>query len=249
MGRTLVRAIAAAPDLSLAGATERPGSGELGRDAGAVAGLEPAGVAITDDPAQAAAGADVWIDFTTPAAVLAALAAVPCPLVIGATGFDPAQDAQIAHAAQSRAIVKSGNFSLGVALLAALVRQAAARLGPEWDIEITEAHHRRKIDAPSGTALLLGEAAAQGRGVSLAGARMPADRNGSRPEGGIGFSVIRGGGIIGDHSVALVAEEEAITLSHRAFDRGLFAKGALAAARWAQGKPAGLYGVADVLGV
>lgn len=249
MGQALVRAIADAPDLVLIGATERPGASALGKDAGAVAGVEPVGVVLVDDPRRAAAGADVWIDFTTPAAVLAALAAVPCPMVIGATGFAAEQDAAVAEAARSRAIVKAGNFSLGVAFVAALARQAAARLGPEWDIEITEAHHRRKTDAPSGTALLLGEASAQGRGAALADLRLPAERSGVRPAGGIGFAVVRGGGVIGDHSVAFIADEEEVVLSHRAFDRALFAKGALVAARWTRGRPAGLYGIADVLGI
>ena len=157
----------------------------------------------------------------------------------------------MAEAARSVAIVKSGNFSIGVNILAGLVQQAAARLGPDlWDIEIFEAHHRRKIDAPSGTAKLLAEAAARGRGASLAGLTLPLRDGvtGPREPGGIGFSVMRGGGIVGEHSVIFAAEEEIITLSHSARERALFARGALVAAAWLRGKPAGLYGMAEVLG-
>ena len=157
----------------------------------------------------------------------------------------------MAEHAKRIAIVRSGNFSLGVNVLAALVEQAAARLGAGWDIEITEAHHRRKIDAPSGTALLLGEAAAHGRNAPLSELRLkPYDGvTGERPEGRIGFSVIRGGGIVGEHDVRFVAEREALTLSHTAFDRAVFADGALAAAAWAADKPPGLYSMRDVLGL
>jgi 4-hydroxy-tetrahydrodipicolinate reductase len=252
MGRAVIAAAAADPRFELAGACERHGAPELGRDAGSLAGLDPLGVTLTDNPAEAAATASVLVDFTTPAATIAALAAAPhCAFVIGATGFSPEQEATIATAARSRPIVKSGNFSLGVNVLAALVRKAAAILGPEWDIEIVEAHHRRKADAPSGTALLLGEAAAAGRAAPLETLRLPPHDGltGPRTPGGIGFAVVRGGGIIGEHEVILAAEDEVVRLSHQARERSLFARGALAAAAWATGQPPGLYDMADVLGL
>ena len=205
--------------------------------------------------ADALATADVVIDFTTPAASVAlaqACAARGGPaLVIGSTGFDEAQLAAIAEAARAVAIVRAGNFSLGVNMLMGLVEQAARRLGPDgYDIEIFEAHHRRKVDAPSGTALMLGEAAARGRNVELDKvARHARDGiTGPRPTGEIGFSVMRGGGVIGEHSVTFAADEEILTLSHSARDRGLFARGAVAAARWVAGRPAGEYDMRDVLG-
>ncbi|MET0547559.1 MAG: 4-hydroxy-tetrahydrodipicolinate reductase, partial [Caulobacterales bacterium] len=185
------------------------------------------------------------------AATATALAGSGLAFVIGATGFEAEHEAEIAEAAKKSAILKSGNMSLGVNLLAALARQAAARLGEDWDIEIYEAHHRRKVDAPSGTALLLGHAAAEGRGVDLNAAKIPArdGLTGPRPKGGIGFAVVRGGGIVGDHDVAFVSDSEIVKLSHHAADRSIFAKGALAAARWVHGKPPGLYSMAQVLGV
>lgn len=203
----------------------------------------------------ALAVSDVVVDFTTPeaSAALAAQAAArggPA-LVLGATGFDAAQLAAIAEAARSVAIVRAGNFSLGVNLLMGLVRQAARALPADYDIEIFEAHHRRKVDAPSGTALMLGAAAAEGRGVALADVERRArdGLTGARPAGEIGFSVVRAGGIIGDHSVIFAAEQEVLTLSHSSRDRGLFARGALAAAVWAARQPAGEYDMQDVLGL
>jgi 4-hydroxy-tetrahydrodipicolinate reductase len=203
----------------------------------------------------ALAAADVVIDFTAAeaSAELAACAAErggPA-LVIGSTGFDKAQLAAIAEAAAKVAIVRAGNFSLGVSMLMGLVAVAAHSLPAEdWDIEIVEAHHGRKVDAPSGTALMLGEAAAQGRGADLSKvARRGRDGiTGARPFGEIGFSVIRGGGIVGEHSVILASEDEILTLSHSARDRRLFARGAAAAARWVAGKPPGQYDMQDVLG-
>ncbi|MGE3867142.1 MAG: 4-hydroxy-tetrahydrodipicolinate reductase [Hyphomonadaceae bacterium] len=250
MGRALIRAIAEADDLALAGGCERPGAAEVGAPLASLGGKGEG--KVTDAPAAAAAQADVWIDFTTPAATLAALPAIAGHVkaaVIGATGFDAAGERAVADAARSMAIVKSGNFSLGVNMLAALVREAAARLGEGWDIEIVEAHHRRKIDAPSGTALLLGEAAAEGRGEKL-GKLPPRDGvTGPRPAGGIGFAVVRGGGVVGEHEVLFAAEEEVVKLSHVALDRALFARGALRAARWAADKAPGLYSMRDVLGL
>jgi 4-hydroxy-tetrahydrodipicolinate reductase len=199
---------------------------------------------------------DVIVDFSTPDASTAlarAAAARGGPaLVIGPTGFSAEQESDIARAAGRVAIVKSGNFSLGVNLLAGLVEQAARRLdAADWDVEVFEAHHRRKVDAPSGTALMLGEAAARGRAVSLAdvAVRGRDGLTGPRPGGAIGFSVLRGGGIVGEHSVILAAEDEILTLSHSARDRRLFARGALAAAIWAARRAPGLYDMIDVLGL
>jgi len=203
---------------------------------------------------QALAAAEVVTDFTVPeaSAALAEQAAGRggVALVIGSTGFSPDQLRRIDQAAQRIAIVRSGNFSLGVNMLLGLVERAARSLPADFDIEVCEAHHRRKVDAPSGTALMLGEAAAQGRGLSLAQARLPPHDGITGPRAdGIGFSVVRGGGIIGEHSVAFIAEEETLTLSHSAQDRGLFARGALAAALWVARRPAGLYDMQDVLGL
>ena len=199
--------------------------------------------------------ADVVIDFTNAAAsttLAAACAERGGPaLVIGSTGFDAAQLAAIAAASTKIAIVRAANFSLGLNMLMGFVEQAARRLGPEaWDIEIFEAHHRRKVDAPSGAALMLGEAAAHGRGVALDGvAKRGRDGiTGARPAGEIGFSVMRGGGIVGEHSVSFIAEDEILTLSHSAQDRGLFARGAVVAARWVAARLPGEYDMRDVLG-
>lgn len=203
----------------------------------------------------ALAASQVVIDFTTGAAsadlAMAAAKAGGVALVIGSTGFTAEEEAAIAEAAKSVPIVKAGNYSLGVNMLMGLVRQAAAKLGPEFDIEVYEAHHRRKVDAPSGTALMLGEAAAEGRGVRLtdAAVRVRDGITGAREEGSIGFSVVRGGGIVGEHSVIFAGEEEVLTLSHSARDRSLFARGAVAAAAWVAGRPAGLYDMQDVLGL
>jgi 4-hydroxy-tetrahydrodipicolinate reductase len=194
--------------------------------------------------------ADVVVDFTTAEASRCAERGGPA-LVIGSTGFEDRHLTAIADAAARIAIVRAGNFSLGINMLMGLVRQAAKALPADWDIEITEAHHRRKVDAPSGTALMLGEAAATGRGLELAqAARRARDGiTGERPAGEIGFSVVRGGGIVGEHSVIFAAEEEILTLSHSARDRALFARGALAAAKWVMGRPPGEYDMQDVLGL
>lgn len=255
MGRALIRAASLRGDLRIVGGAERPGSGAIGADLGLLAGCDPLGILAVDSVPAAAAHADIWIDFSAPGATLSALDDLEqTPVrgaIIGTTGLSPTQEAAISAAAKRLAIVRSGNFSLGVHALAALVRQAAQKLGAGWDIEIVEAHHWRKVDAPSGTALLLGEAAAQGRGRTLAEMRLP-PRDGvgdERPEGGIGFSSIRGGGIVGMHDVIFAAEREVVTLSHQALDRAVFADGALAAALWAEGKPPGLYAVNDVLGL
>lgn len=240
MGRAVARCAEGREDMIVSARFERPGI------------ADPALVSIDE----ALGLCDAVIDFTTPGASAALAAAcadrAQAPaLIIGSTGFDAEQEAVMARAAGRLTIVKAGNFSLGVNMLLGLVRQAAAALpARDWDIEVFEAHHRRKVDAPSGTALMLGEAAAAGRGVDLAShsERGRDGQTGPRAPGAIGFSVLRGGDIIGEHSVSFAADEEVLTLSHSARDRGLFAKGALAAAVWAQGKPPGLYDMQDVLG-
>lgn len=204
----------------------------------------------------ALADAQAIIDFTIPEASVAlaetiAAAGGGIALVIGSTGFTAEQDARLAKAAEKVTIVRSGNFSLGVNMLMGLVRQAAAALpASDWDIEVFEAHHKRKIDAPSGTALMLGQAAADGRGVVLSEVedRARDGVTGPRKEGSIGFSVVRGGGIIGEHSVIFAGESESLTIAHSAIDRGLFARGAVAAAVWAQGQAPGIYDMQQVLG-
>ncbi len=248
MGAALAHAVAQRTDIAIVGASARAGSPILGAE------IAP-GVTIVDDPARAAKDADVWIDFSTPDATQAALAALGGTSVraaiIGTTGMTAETDAAIADAGKRLAIVRSGNFSLGVNILAGLVRQTAERLGPEWDIEIVEAHHRRKVDAPSGTALMLGEAAAVGRGKSLHDLRLEPREGvtGSRTEGGIGFAVVRGGGIVGEHEVIFAAESESLRFTHVAGDRSLFAQGAVHAALWAATQKPGVYSMQDVLGL
>jgi 4-hydroxy-tetrahydrodipicolinate reductase len=255
MGLTLIRTIAAVDGVRLAGAIERPGSPQLGRDAGELAGTGACGVAITDDPLPVFARADGVLDFTSPAATVefagyAAQAGVVH--VIGTTGCAPGDDDRIAAAARHTAIVKSGNMSLGVNLLAVLVEQAARALDPaDFDIEVLEMHHRNKVDAPSGTALLLGAAAARGREADLAAesVRVRDGHTGPRRSGSIGFATLRGGSVVGDHSVILAGTGERIVLSHHAEDRVIFARGAVKAALWARGRKPGLYSMRDVLGL
>ena len=255
MGQALIRAIASVPGATVAAAIERKGSPQVGRDAGELAGLGSIGVKISDDPLPVFAKADGVLDFTAPAASVefAGFAAQARIVhVIGTTGCGPEDDAKIAAAARHATIVKSGNMSLGVNLLAVLVEQAAKALGPEdFDIEILEMHHRMKVDAPSGTALLLGEAAAQGRAIGLAenSVRVRDGHTGARKPGTIGFATLRGGSVVGEHSVLLSGPGERITLSHHAEDRAIFARGAVKAALWARGKKAGLYSMRDVLGL
>ena len=253
MGRTLIRALAESEDLHLGYALERSGHPDIGQDSGTLAGLPPSGVLLGTDALAALADSDAVLDFTSPAAgvALADLAAQARIVhVIGTTGYTDDDMARVRAAARHAVIVKSGNMSLGVNLLAALVREAAKAL-PNYDIEIVEMHHRMKVDAPSGTALLLGEAAAVGRGIELAPHRLPGrDGNtGARPDGAIGFASLRGGTVVGDHIVTLAGPFERIELGHRAEDRMIFARGALAAARWGQGKKPGLYSMADILGL
>jgi 4-hydroxy-tetrahydrodipicolinate reductase len=253
MGRMLVKTIAETPGVRLSAAIERAGAPALGQDAGLLAGVGATGVTISDDPAAALANADGAIDFSAPAATLAiaALAArARIALVVGTTGLSEDDLASLAAAARHAPVVRSGNMSLGVNLLARLTREAARALGQEFDIEIVEMHHRMKVDAPSGTALLLGEAAAQGRGVTLSehSERGRDGVTGARRPGAIGFASLRGGTVVGDHSVIFAGDGERIVLSHHAEDRALFARGALKAALWARGRKPGLYSMADVLG-
>ncbi|AZO40466.1 MULTISPECIES: 4-hydroxy-tetrahydrodipicolinate reductase [Mesorhizobium] len=255
MGQTLIRAIHTIPGARVIGAVERAGSPYLGKDAGELAGVGRIDVAIGDDPLPVFARADGVLDFTTPAssAEFAGYAAQARIVhVIGTTGCTADDNARIAAAARHATIVKSGNMSLGVNLLAVLVEQAARALdADDFDIEILEMHHKHKVDAPSGTALLLGEAAAAGRGIELAGndVRVRDGHTGVRKTGSIGFATLRGGSVVGDHSVLLAGTGERITLSHHAEDRAIFARGAVKAALWARGKKPGLYSMRDVLGL
>jgi 4-hydroxy-tetrahydrodipicolinate reductase len=238
MGRAVAAAVQEDPRLQLAARFDRPGASDPD--------LVPQAAALAE--------AEVVIDFTTGSASTALAEACAerggPALVIGSTGFDEAELGRLAAAAGKVAILRAGNFSLGVNMLMGLVEQAARALPADYDIEVFEAHHRRKIDAPSGTALMLGEAAARGRGVELSAVARHAREGitGARPQGEIGFSVVRAGGIIGEHSVIFGSDEEILTLSHSARDRSLFAKGAVAAARWLAGRPPGAYDMRDVLG-
>lgn len=254
MGRQLVKAAHEAGH-ALSGGSEAPGSSYLGQDLGTIIGLEPLGATAHAGMTEAGKGADVWIDFTMPSATLMALSMLPTlgvkAAIVGTTGFSDGDLAQIKTASERIAIVKAGNFSLGVNLLEALVRQAAARLGEDWDIEILETHHNRKVDAPSGTALMLGEAAAEGRGKPLNALRSgPYDGpDAKRKPGQIGFSVRRMGDVIGEHDVTFGSDMEIVSLSHTALDRAVFAHGAIKAAEWAANQPPGLYDMSHVLGV
>jgi 4-hydroxy-tetrahydrodipicolinate reductase len=254
MGKMLIKTIAETPGLTLSAALERPDAPSVGQDAGLAAGGGPLGVKVSDDPLAALLNADGVIDFSAPTATveMAALTAQARVVhVIGTTGLSEGDMSGIAAAARHAAIVRSGNMSLGVNLLARLVRDAARALAEEFDIEIVEMHHRGKVDAPSGTALLLGEAAAKGRGMSLSehSERGRDGITGARKPGAVGFASLRGGTAIGDHSVIFAGEGERIVLSHHAEDRSLFARGAIKAALWARGRKPGLYSMADVLGL
>jgi len=254
MGQMVIREITASGKARLVGALERPGHSWIGRDVGTVSGGPALGVTVTDDPLEAFARAQAVIDFTAPAATVAfaALAAQARAVhVIGTTGLAPNDLTGIAAAARHAVIVRAGNMSLGVNLLVRLTQKVAAALDTDFDIEIVEAHHRRKIDAPSGTALMLGQAAADGRGVALDDV---SDRGrdgitGARTRGHIGFSSIRGGDIVGEHDVIFAAPGERIVLRHIATDRIIFARGALRAALWGQDRKPGEYDMMDVIGL
>ena len=254
MGQMLVRTVTQTPGVCVHAALERDGSPALGRDSGALAGVGENGVPITADALEAVVHADGILDFSAPAvtvtmAMLAAQARVAH--VIGTTGLGAAELAKIAAASRHAPIVRSGNMSLGVNLLAALVEKAARALGPAWDIEILEMHHRMKVDAPSGTALLLGEAAAEGRAIALAdhSVRSRDGHTGARRDGDIGFATLRGGTVVGDHTVIFAGAGERLSLTHNAEDRGIFARGAVQAALWARGRKPGEYTMTDVLGL
>lgn len=254
MGRALIRAIAETDGAMVTGALEAPGSQLIGQDAGQLAGLPPNGVTISGDLWTLTADADGILDFTVPAATLANVAVAAqrrLVHVIGTTGLSPSDDAVIQSVTTRATVVKSGNMSLGVNLLAALVKRVAQSLDDSFDIEIVEMHHRAKIDAPSGTALLLGQAAAAGRKVELdeRSVRGRDGVTGARRAGDIDFASLRGGTVTGDHSVIFAGPYERLELTHKAEDRMIFAHGALKAALWARGKTPGLYSMADVLGL
>ena len=254
MGRMLTEVIAASGKARLTGAVVRSGHAWIGRDLGTCLGTAPMGVTVTDDPLTAFAGAKAVIDFTTPTATLAfakIAAQARCVHVIGTTGFETEQIAALAPAARHCTQIRAGNMSLGVNLLTVLTRKVAEALDAEWDIEIVEAHHNRKVDAPSGTALMLGEAAAAGRGIALEDNRESGRDGitGPRKPGAIGFSSIRGGDIVGEHDVIFATAGERIVLRHIATDRAIFARGALKAALWGLDRKPGQYDMIDVLGL
>jgi 4-hydroxy-tetrahydrodipicolinate reductase len=254
MGRALTRVIAETPGAVLAGALEAPGSELLGKDAGVLAGLPANGVELSGDLWSLSANADGILDFTVPGATIANVAIAAergLVHVIGTTGLSASDMAVIKTVTSRAVVVQSGNMSLGINLLAALVKRVAASLDESFDIEILEMHHKAKIDAPSGTALLLGEAAAAGRKVALDqhSARGRDGITGPRNAGAIGFASLRGGTVTGDHSVIFAGPMERIELTHRAEDRTMFAQGAVKAALWARDKKPGFYTMTDVLGL
>ncbi len=252
MGRELARIVHTTEGCELSGGLEAPGSPHIGADYGELIGEKNLGVAISDDAAKVIASVDGIVDFTIPKATLSLLRHTRGKIhVIGTTGIDAAGDTEIAEAAKFATIIKTGNFSLGVNMLAALVKRAAAALGQDFDIEILEMHHRMKIDAPSGTALLLGKAAADGREINLKdhSVRSRDGHTGARNSGDIGFATLRGGSVVGDHTVIFAGNGERLELRHIAESRELFARGAVKAALWAPGKKPGLYNMFDVLGL
>ena len=254
VGRMLVADIAATEGCALAGGVARPGSAAVGEDLGELVGIGRLGIAAGDDAEALLRGCDVAIEFTSAAATAehAALAArLGKPLVIGTTGMHGAEEEAVRDAARAIPIVWAANTSLGINLLLGLIEQVAARLGRDWDIEIMEMHHRHKVDAPSGTALALGRTAASARGVDFGdvAVRGRDGITGSRPSGAIGFAALRGGDNIGEHHVIFAAQGEQLELTHRATNRGIYAKGAVRAALWLADKPPGLYGMKEVLGL
>ncbi len=255
MGRMLVQTVTDSPaKATLSACLERPGHDWIGQDIGTAMGGPPLGIKVTDDPLEAFATAQAVIDFTAPTATVefASLAAQARVVhVIGTTGLEPAHLARLTAAARHAVIVRAGNMSLGVNLLTGLTRRVAAALDADWDIEVVEAHHRMKVDAPSGTALMLGQAAADGRGVDLntVSDRGRDGQTGARKPGHIGFSAIRGGDIVGEHDVIFAAMGERIILRHIATDRAVFARGAFRAALWGQDREPGEYDMLDVLGL
>jgi 4-hydroxy-tetrahydrodipicolinate reductase len=254
MGRMLVAEIAATDGCTVAGGSEAPGSGYVNQDIGELAGLGRIGIAIGETVDQLMRASDVVLEFTSPAATAehAALAAkLDKAMVIGTTGLSPEQGDVVREAARSIPIVWAPNMSLGINVLLSVVEEVARRLGPEWDIEVMEMHHSGKADAPSGTALALGQAAAAGREVVLEHVEQRARDGitGPRRRGDIGFAALRGGDVTGDHHVIFAGTGERLELIHRATTRAIYAKGAVRAARWVVGRPAGLYGLKEVLGL
>ncbi|WP_298934452.1 4-hydroxy-tetrahydrodipicolinate reductase [uncultured Ruegeria sp.] len=254
MGQMLIKTVTDSDRARLAGVVEREGHDWIGQDVGEAIGGQALGITVTDDPLEAFAQAQAVIDFTAPQATLefAALAAqARCVHVIGTTGMTDEQIAALEPASRHAVIVRAGNMSLGVNLLVQLTKKVAAALDEDFDIEVIEGHHHHKVDAPSGTALMLGEAAAEGRGVNLADVsdRGRDGMTGARKRGDIGFHAIRGGDIVGEHDVLFAAPGERIVLRHLATDRAIFARGALKAALWGQGKAPGQYDMVDVLGL
>ncbi len=254
MGRTLTRIIHESEHCEVAGGIEPKGSPLIGQDMGLLAGVGDIDIVITDDPLQLALNIDGIIDFTIPAATVA-LSEISAQArivhIIGTTGFSKQDDAAISTAARHARIVKSGNMSLGVNLLSSLVKKVATSLDEDFDIEVLEMHHRHKVDAPSGTALLLGEAAAKGRQIDLdkRAVKSRVGHTGARISGDIGFATLRGGSVVGEHSVVFAGPDEQIVLTHKAQSRDIFANGAVKAALWAQDQKPGLYSMMDVLGI
>jgi 4-hydroxy-tetrahydrodipicolinate reductase len=254
MGRELVKAVHGASGVTLAGAVESKGHLAVGQDIGLLTGLGRLGVVVTDEALETFARVDAVLDFTVPAAtvVFAGLAAnARIVHVVGTTGLAEADHAKLDAAARHATIIQAGNMSLGVNLLVALTRKVAEALDADFDIEVLEMHHRMKVDAPSGTALMLGEAAAAGRGVDLenSAVRVRDGQTGERRRGDIGFATLRGGSVVGEHTVIFASDAERIELTHRASDRGLFARGAVKAAVWGHGKGPGRFDMMDVLGL
>ncbi len=254
VGRLLIRTIHETPGASVAAGSERAGGPFVGRDLGELAGIEALGITATDSPQALFEASDVVIDFTAPEATLenaAIAAATGKAMVIGTTGIDAAGRERLAQAAKGAPIVFAANMSLGINLLLGITRKVAAALGEDFDIEVVEMHHRHKVDAPSGTALALAEAAAAGRGVRLdeVAERGRDGVTGPRKRGAIGMAALRGGDVVGDHQVIFAAPGERIEIGHRASDRAIYARGAVTAALWVKGRAPGLYGMEDVLGL
>lgn len=254
MGRAVISALSEREGLTLCAALTHSQSPHLGKDAIVLAGVSGKPIILTDDLSLAKT-CDVAIDFSAPLATLSFVEATKKSklrsLVSGTTGFTDAQNKALRQASESLALLQSGNFSLGVNMLEALVELAASKLREGWDIDVLEMHHKHKVDAPSGTALMLGAGAAKGRGVALNAVQKLSreGQTGARPEGEIGFATLRGGGVIGEHSVHIASELEMLTLSHSAFDRSVFAHGAISAALWAAKQPCGIYDMKDMLGL
>ena len=254
MGRMLVAEILAGDGVTLIGGTEHGESAFLGQDIGGLAGLDEAGIVVGSDTDALFSKADVVIDFTLPQATIGHTQGAikhGTALVIGTTGLGNEEQAAVAKASKNVAVIQAANFSVGVNLLLALTSQVAGVLGNDYDIEVLEMHHRHKVDAPSGTALALGQAAADGRGVDLEAVskRVRDGHTGARSPGNIGFATLRGGDVVGDHSLIFAADGERLELTHKASSRTVFARGAVRSAKWCENKAPGLYSMRDVIGL